>query len=173
MFTVCIYGSPVLRRKAEPISDFNAELKSFAAEMSETMVAEDGVGLASPQVGRSVRLAVVDTTGGEEPPIVLINPEISWSSKELEDYEEGCLSIPDIRLKVKRPARVSVKARDVTGKEFEILEADGLLARALQHEIDHLDGILFVDRVSPLQRQLIASKLKKLAKTSRDTPCNA
>ena len=140
---------------------------------TETMYAEDGVGLAAPQVNRSTRIIAVDATGGEGPAQVLVNPVIAWSSPEQEDYEEGCLSIPDIRLNVRRPSVVSVNAFDVNGKEIVIEKADGLLARALQHEIDHLDGILFVDRVSPLQRQLIASKLKKLAKRARDTACNA
>ncbi len=173
MFDICIYGHGVLRRKAEPIAQFDEGLKQFADEMLETMVEKDGVGLAAPQVGRSVRLAVIDASGGEEKPYVLINPVITWLSEEIIDYEEGCLSIPGIHLSVKRPARCSVRACDACGKEYRIEEADGLLARALQHEIDHLEGILFVDRVSPLQRQLVASKLKKLAKSARGTVCNA
>jgi peptide deformylase len=173
MFDICIYGNPVLRRTARPVTEFGADLKRFVREMTETMIAEDGVGLAAPQVNRSIRVVVIDTTAGEEPPVVLINPAITWSSDEQEEYEEGCLSIPDIRLSVKRPVRVSVRAQDIDGNEFAVDETDGLLARALQHEIDHLDGVMFVDRVSPLQRQLVAAKLKKLAKVSRDTSCSA
>ncbi|MBD3242974.1 MAG: peptide deformylase [Chitinivibrionales bacterium] len=173
MYDICIYGNGVLRRKAEPVEQFDENLKRFADEMLDTMVEKDGVGLAAPQVGKSVRVAVIDTSGGEEEPYVLVNPEITWMSEETEDYEEGCLSIPEIRLNVKRPARCSVRALDASGNEYRIEQADGLLARALQHEIDHLDGILFVDRVSPLQRQLVASKLKKMAKNGRGTACNA
>lgn len=173
MYDICIYGNAVLRRKAQPVKQFDESLKKFVDDMLETMVEKDGVGLAAPQIGKSVRVAVIDTSGGEEDPCVLINPEITWLSDEIEEYDEGCLSIPDIRLNVKRPARCSVRAFDASGKEYRIEQAEGLLARALQHEIDHLEGILFVDRVSPLQRQLVASKLKKMAKSSRGTACNA
>ncbi len=173
MFEIRTYGDPVLRRTAAPVEEFDPSLKRFVDEVVETMIEKDGVGLAAPQTGHSVRVAVIDTTAGEETPYVLINPRITWSSDELEEYEEGCLSIPDIRLDVTRPVSVSVRALDAEGKEYRIEKADGLLARALQHEIDHLDGIMFVDRVSPLQRQLVASKLKKLAKASRGTTCSA
>jgi peptide deformylase len=111
-----------------------------------------------------VRIAVIDPTGSGEEPFVLINPVITESCEEREDSEEGCLSIPGISLKVSRPARVTVRARNERGEEYVIENADGLLARALQHEIDHLDGILFVDRASPVARQLVAGKLKKMAK---------
>jgi len=168
MLEVTTYGDPILRKKAAAIATFDAALKTFAEEMIVAMKENDGVGLAAPQVSRSVQLAVVDASGGERPAYVLINPQIIWSSEEREDYEEGCLSVPDIRLKVNRPSRVSVKAQDVNGIEYIIDQAQGLLARALQHEIDHLNGILFVDRVSPLQHQLISGKLKKLAKEQRE-----
>ncbi|MBD3321513.1 MAG: peptide deformylase [Chitinivibrionales bacterium] len=167
MFDICIYGNPVLRKKAREISVFDDELRGFVEEMTETMKVKDGVGLAAPQVDTSVRIAVVDTTGGEQEPSVLINPRITSFSEEREDFEEGCLSIPDIRLKVNRPSRVSVTAFDIDGKQYTIENADGLLARAVQHEIDHLDGILFVDRVSPVTRQLVAGKLKKMAKSQK------
>jgi len=167
MMEIAIYGNPILRKKAEPITEFNEELREFAEEMNETMREADGVGLAAPQVSTSRRMVVIDPTGGEAEPIVFINPEITWFSEDKEDYEEGCLSVPDISLKVNRPIKVTVKALDLEGHEFTIEETGGLLARAIQHEIDHLDGILFVDRVSPLQRQLIAGKLKKLAKSNR------
>ncbi len=172
MFGICIYGTPVLRKKAVRVERFDAELKRFVEELTETMYERDGVGLAAPQVGRSVRVAVVDTTSGEQPALVLVNPVITWSSSEIVPYEEGCLSVPDIRLNVDRPASVTVEAEDADGKKHTVERAEGLLARALQHEIDHLDGILFVDRVSPLQRQLISAKLKKLAKASREQPCS-
>jgi peptide deformylase len=162
------YGDPILRKRAEEVKDISDELKGFMDRLVVDMVENDGVGLAAPQVGRSVRIVVVDITIGEQEPIVLVNPEIIWSSEETEDDEEGCLSVPDIRLKVNRPVSVTVKARDRNGAEITIERADGFYARALQHEIDHLNGILFVDRVAPIYRQLISGKLKKLAKLNRD-----
>ncbi|MBN2035241.1 MAG: peptide deformylase [Chitinispirillaceae bacterium] len=168
MFEIRIYGDPVLRKTAEPVAAFDENLKQFIEEFTQTMIEKDGVGLAANQVGTAVRIAVVDTTAGEKAPYVLINPEIIYSSQEIADEEEGCLSIPTVRLKVKRPAIVTVKALDAGGKEYVVEKAEGLLARALQHEIDHLNGILFVDRVSPLQRRLISGKLKKLAKSGDD-----
>jgi peptide deformylase len=167
MFEVVTYGNPVLRQVAEPVTVFDEQLKRFVDEMVETMYEEDGVGLAAPQVGRSIRLAVIDATAGESPPIVLINPRITWSSEEVGDYEEGCLSIPDISINVSRPVSVSVEAQDVQGTPFVIEKATGLLARALQHEFDHLEGILFVDRISALHKQLVGGKLKKMAKFTR------
>jgi peptide deformylase len=172
MFEICTYGCAVLRKKAVAVERFDEELRLFVEELTETMYERDGVGLAAPQVGRSIRVAVVDA-GSEVPELViLVNPVIVWKSDELGPYEEGCLSVPDLRLNVDRPVSVSVEAQDINGKPFTIEKAVGLKARALQHEIDHLDGIMFVDRVSPLQRQLIATKLKKMAKTARE-PCNA
>lgn len=165
MFEIRIYGDPVLRKTAQPVTVFDEALRRFIDEMTVTMREKDGVGLAANQVGEAVRVAVIDPTGGEKAPFVLINPEIVFSSKEILDEEEGCLSIPTIRLKVKRSARVSVKALDADGKAYTIENADGILARAIQHEIDHLNGIMFVDRVSPLQRRLVAGKLKKLARS--------
>ncbi len=164
MFSVCLFGDPVLRKKAIPVNSFDDKLKSFVSEMVETMVKEDGVGLAAPQVGESIRVVVIDSSGGEKDPYVLINPEKIFLSEETEVNEEGCLSLPGITLKVKRSIRVSVKALDQNGKEFIIENAEGLLARALQHEIDHLDGIMIVDHVSALQRKMLSGKLKKLAK---------
>jgi peptide deformylase len=120
--------------------------------------------LAAPQVGKSIRVVVIDPSGGEKDPYILINPEVIYLSEETEVNEEGCLSLPKITLKVRRSSRVSVKALDQTGKEFIIENAEGLLARALQHEIDHLDGIMIIDHVSALQRKMLSGKLKKLAK---------
>ena len=141
MFDIRIYGDPVLRKTAQPVTAFDEALKRFIEEMTATMREKDGVGLAANQVGQAIRVAVIDPTAGEREPFVTI------------------------RLKVKRPARVSVKASDAEGKEYTIENAEGILARAIQHEIDHLNGIMFVDRVSPLQRRLVAGKLKKLAKS--------
>jgi len=168
MFEVRIYGDPVLRKEAKAIEAFDESLQRFIDEMIETMREEDGVGLAAPQVGESIQLTVIDPTGGEKEPFVLINPEIIWYSEEKEDYEEGCLSIPGISLSLNRPSRVTVKALDRSGKPYVIENAEGLLARALQHEIDHLKGVLFVDHITPLQRSLINNKLKKMAKSTRD-----
>jgi peptide deformylase len=161
---VRIYGDPVLRKKAIPVVSFDEKLKTFVKEMIETMIEQDGVGLAAPQVGESIRLAVIDPTGGVSDPYVLINPEITYLSEEKVDTDEGCLSLPDITLKITRSVRVSVKALDENGKEYIIENAEGLLARALQHEIDHLDGLMIVDHISALQRKMISGKLKKMAK---------
>lgn len=164
MFDVRLYGDPVLRKKAIPVVSFDEKLKTFVDEMIETMVDQDGVGLAAPQVGESIRLAVIDPTGGVSDPYVLINPEITFFSDDKVDADEGCLSLPDITLKINRSVRVTVKALDENGKEYIIENAEGLLARALQHEIDHLDGLMIVDHVSALQRKMISGKLKKMAK---------
>ncbi|MBN2189415.1 MAG: peptide deformylase [Chitinispirillaceae bacterium] len=164
-FDIRIYGDPVLRKTAETVRVFDEGLQRFTKEMVEAMLEKDGVGLAANQVGRPVQCAVIDVTRGENDPLVLINPVIFFSSDDLVEEEEGCLSIPTIRLPVKRPLTVSAKAQDINGREYAIERATGLLARALQHEIDHLNGILFIDHLSPLRRRLISGALKKLAKT--------
>ena len=163
-----IYGDPILRRNAEPVTVFDDELRAFIEQMKNDMYESDGVGLAAPQVGKSIRLTLVDATAGEKEPYVLINPEIFYFSKEEEDFNEGCLSVPDITLNVRRPCVVSVRAQDESGNEYTLEEIGGLLARAIQHETDHLNGILFVDRASPVRRHLISGKLKKLAKSHRN-----
>jgi peptide deformylase len=163
MFDIVLYGDPVLRKKAKPVTVFDSALRDFLEAMMQTMMERDGVGLAAPQVGDSRRIVVIDTTKGEAPPMVLVNPEFTFKSKELEEREEGCLSFPDLHLDIKRPAVVSVKACDGNGREFTVEKADGLLARALQHEIDHCDGLLIIDQVSLLQRKLLSGKLKKIS----------
>lgn len=168
MQRIRIYGDPVLRKTAVTVDKFDDALQTFIDDMIETMVVEDGVGLAANQVGEPLRVAVIDTTGGEESPIVLINPEITERSEEIIEADEGCLSLPGISLPVKRPAEVTVTALDRNGQPFTVNKAGGLLARALQHEIDHLNGILFIDHVSSLQRTMISGKLKKMAKTGSD-----
>lgn len=168
MLEMHYYGDPVLRKKAVPVEKFDEELQGFVDELIETMEYEDGVGLAATQVGICRRIAVINATGGQEQTYVLINPEIVYSSQEKEDYDEGCLSIPGITLSVNRPCVVSVKAQDAKGQQYLIENAQGLLARALQHEIDHLNGIMFVDHVSPLQRSLINGKLKKISRAQRE-----
>ncbi len=156
------YPDPILQRPSEPVSEFNDELRTLVDDMFESMYAAHGIGLAAPQVGVSKRLTVIDLSFQKTPEdkIVLINPEIIV--REGKQYgDEGCLSLPDIHEKVSRANRVTVRAQDVEGKWFEI-EGDDLLARAFQHEIDHLDGVLFIFRVSALKRDLILRRIRKL-----------
>jgi len=160
---ILIIGDPILTKKAEPVAVVDEETVRLARDMVETVHAAPGVGLAAPQVGVGKRVIVVDLSVGEREDDlhVLINPEIS--AKEGEAVcEEGCLSVPDIREKVVRPYRVKVKGLDLRGRPVEV-EGEDLLARALCHEIDHLDGILFVDKLSALKRKLIKNKFKKSA----------
>ena len=156
------YGDPTLRRRADPVVEFDAGLEAFVAEMFECMYREAGLGLAAPQVGRSRRVFVVAVAeeGSERVRRAFVNPVIVEQEGRIV-AEEGCLSIPGLRADVKRFARVVVEARDERGQPFRV-EAEGLLARALQHETDHLDGILFVDRLSPIQRKLLEGKLRKI-----------
>ena len=158
------YPEPVLERPAEPVTEFDEELRKLVDNMFESMYAAKGIGLAAPQVALSKRITVIDLSFKEKPAekLVLINPEIVL--REGKQYEEeGCLSLPDIREKVSRAAKVKVRAQDVKGEWFE-LDGEELLARAFQHEIDHLDGILFFKRVSALKRDLILRKIRKLQK---------
>jgi peptide deformylase len=164
------YGDPVLKKTAVPVEAFDEGLAELASGMVEAMRLKDGVGLAAPQVGVPLRLFVVDASeeGEEGEPYVVVNPEFVYLSDEKAECEEGCLSLPGISLKVVRHARVSVKARNERGEEYLIENAEGLLSRALQHENDHLNGILLIDRVSPVQRGLLRSKLKKIQEKARD-----
>jgi peptide deformylase len=158
------YPDPVLAKRGEPVTVFDADLKKLVDEMFDSMYAAQGIGLAAPQINISKRITVIDISFQKTPEdkIVLINPEIlDREGKQVE--EEGCLSLPDIREKVARSSWVKVKAQDVTGKWIEV-EGEELLARALQHEIDHLDGILFIDHLSRLKRDLVQRKIKKLQK---------
>ncbi|MBS1821800.1 MAG: peptide deformylase [Acidobacteria bacterium] len=158
------YPDPVLAKRGEPVTVFDDKLKTLVEEMFESMYAAQGIGLAAPQIGLSQRLTVIDVSFKKNPEekIVLINPEIV--EREGEQYEEeGCLSLPDIRDKVKRAAKVKVRAQNTDGEWFEI-EGEELLSRAFQHEIDHLDGILFIDRLSRLKKDLTVRKIKKLIK---------
>jgi peptide deformylase len=158
------YPDPILSKRGEPVKAFDDKLKTLVEEMFESMYAAQGIGLAAPQIGISQRLTVIDISFKKNPEekIVLINPEIvQREGKQFE--EEGCLSLPEIREKVRRAARVKVKAQDVNGKWFEI-DGEELLARAFQHEIDHLDGILFIDHLSRLKRDLVKSKIRKMQK---------
>ena len=158
------YPDPVLAKPGMPITVFDAKLKTLVEEMFESMYAAQGIGLAAPQISISQRLTVIDCSFKKNPEekIVLINPEIiDREGKQVE--EEGCLSLPDIREKVQRAAWVKVKAQNVDGEWFEV-EGEELLARAMQHEIDHLDGVLFIDRLSRLKRDLVLRKIKKMQK---------
>jgi peptide deformylase len=158
------YPDPILAKRGAPVTVFDENLKTLVEEMFESMYAAQGIGLAAPQIGFSQRLTVIDISFKKDPEakIVLINPEIV-EREGTQFEEEGCLSLPEIRDKVKRAARVKVRAQDVDGKWFE-MEGEELLARAFQHEIDHLDGVLFIDRLSRLKRDLIKRKIKKLQK---------
>lgn len=159
------YGQPVLEQRADEVTEFDTpDLHQLVDDMFESMYAARGVGLAAPQIGIGRRIAVIDLTTGEDPAqkIVLINPEIV-SREGSQTGEEGCLSIPTFREPVTRAQKVIVRAKDATGKEFEVTGED-LLARALQHETDHLNGTLYISYVSPLKRDLIRRKIRKLQK---------
>jgi peptide deformylase len=156
------YPEPVLSQPGEPITEFNAELKKLAADMFETAYAEQGIGLAAPQVGASKRMTVIDLSMGKDAKdkLVLINPEIISQEGKLYE-EEGCLSFPEIREKVVRAAKVRIRAQDLNGRWFE-MDGDDLLARCMQHEIDHLDGMLFIFRMSGLKRDMALRKIRKM-----------
>ncbi len=156
-----IMGDPVLRQKAEPLQAVDDEIRRLIKDMFETMYEADGVGLAAPQVGVSQRIIVVDPHEQDVKPFGLVNPVIVQSTDDVERGEEGCLSIPGLKDIVERPAAVVVEALDGDGKPVRI-EAEGLLARVLQHEVDHLDGVLFIDRVSPLKRKMLLKRWQKV-----------
>lgn len=156
------FPEPVLSRRADEVTVFDPGLETLVEEMFASMYAAQGIGLAAPQIGLGKRLTVIDVSFQKDPKdkLVLINPEVvELRGKQVE--EEGCLSLPEIREKVQRAAWVKVRAQDVKGKTFEI-EGEELLARALQHEIDHLDGVLFIDRISRLKRELVMRKIRKM-----------
>jgi len=159
------YGDPVLEKPAQPIAEFNTpELDQLVADMFETMYAGKGLGLAGPQVGVSQRLTVIDTSQGQDESkrLVLINPEII-AREGSQVGEEGCLSIPGFREQVKRANKVKIRAKNAQGETVEH-EGEELMARAMQHEVDHLNGILFLSHLSPLKRDLIRRKIRKLQK---------
>ncbi|RPI07603.1 MAG: peptide deformylase [Acidobacteriales bacterium] len=165
IYPVVKFGNPVLEQPAETIREFDTpELHKLIEDMFETMYAARGVGLAAPQIAISRRIAVLDISGGEGPPqkLVLINPEII-SNEGKQVTEEGCLSVPGYREPVRRGAKVTVRAQNVKGEPFEIT-GEELLARALQHELDHLNGRLYLSRLSPLKRDLIRRRIRRLQK---------
>jgi peptide deformylase len=156
-----LLGSAVLRQPAAEIAGIDDELRALASDMFDTMYAAEGIGLAGPQVGVSRRIVVVDLNDEQHPRFVMINPRLIERSAEREKGEEGCLSIPGVSAVVDRPARVVVEALDLEGRPVRI-EGDGLLGRCLQHEIDHLDGILFIDHLSALKRSMLLKKYRQL-----------
>jgi peptide deformylase len=166
---ILIAPDTLLKTRAKPVAaGHDGLVRGLVPRMFATMYAAPGIGLAAPQVGQSLRLAVIDLMANDKPsPIVLINPEIVASSTETATREEGCLSLPNQYADVTRPARVKVRFLDQAGIRQEI-EADGLLSACLQHEIDHLDGVLFVDRISALKRNMILRRLAKEQRGKRD-----
>lgn len=164
IYSIVKYGDAILERPTAAITKFDAELKELTEDMFASMYAAQGVGLAAPQIGKNLRITVVDVTAGKNPEakIVLVNPEIIHAEGEKRE-EEGCLSLPGFRGYVVRPQFVTVKAQNAKGEVFEIRGED-LLARAFCHEIDHLNGILFIQHLSMLKRDLIRRKIKKLRK---------
>jgi peptide deformylase len=164
IYPIVKYGDPVLEKPGATVKTFDASLEELSEDMFASMYAAQGVGLAAPQVGKGIRLAVVDVSNGKNPEakIVLVNPEIIHAEGEVRE-EEGCLSIPGFRGYVVRPQFVTVKAQNLRGEPFEI-RGENLLARAFCHEIDHLAGVLFLQHLSMLKRDLIKRKIKKLRK---------
>jgi len=158
---------PILKKKAEPVDEVTDEIRTLLDDMVDTMYDAPGIGLAAPQVGVLKRVIVIDVTDeGEEPfAYKMVNPEVIWESEELSLYEEGCLSVPQSFSEVERPSEVKVKYLDEHGIPHEI-EADGLLATCVQHEIDHLEGTLFIDHISRIKRSIIMRKLNKMKKSA-------
>lgn len=156
-----LLGSPLLRARAEEVTEFDAALRDLVRAMFRTMYRARGQGLAGPQVGVLRRIVVIDLPHEDSPALVLINPRIVERGDETRKFEEGCLSIPGVSALVERATRVVVEAFDAAGEPFR-LEAEGDLADCVQHEVDHLDGVLYIDHLSPLQRQLVLSRYRKL-----------
>ena len=156
------YPEPGLEQKCERVETFDEKLRQLATDMLETMYAAPGIGLAAPQVGENIRLLVIDVTSGHEDghQLILVNPEVAEAEGRQRE-EEGCLSLPGITAVVERPKTVVVKGQDLDGNPMEI-RGEELMARVLCHEIDHLDGILYLDRISPLKRDLLKRKIRKL-----------
>lgn len=165
---ILIVPDPRLKKECEPVTEVNDEIRQLLSDMLETMYAAPGIGLAAPQIGVMKRVVVMDVSDDKDKPepLKLINPEIIWESEDTSIYQEGCLSIPDQYADVERPIEVGVRYLDENGKEQEI-EADGLLSTCIQHEVDHLDGILFTDYLSALKRNMILKKVQKLQKTKK------
>ncbi|WP_108501874.1 peptide deformylase [Paracoccus indicus] len=162
--TILIHPDPRLKKVAEPIARITPEIETLAADMLATMYDAPGIGLAAPQIGVGARIFVMDATRdpeAERAPIVMVNPQITWTSEALNTYDEGCLSIPDQYADVTRPAELRMEWLGLDGKTHE-QDFDGLWATCAQHELDHLDGILFIDHLSAIKRQMITRKMVKL-----------
>ena len=169
VLTILEYPDPRLRTRAKPVVTVDARIRTLIEDMFETMYAAPGIGLAAIQIGVPKRVVTMDLAKKDDPaePLVFINPEIVWSSDEKATYEEGCLSIPEYYEEVERPKSVRVKFLDREGKPQE-MEADGLLSTCLQHEIDHINGVLFIDHISKLKRDRIVKKFTKAAKRAAE-----
>ena len=157
---IILYPHAVLRARAAKVAAIDENIRRLAGQMRETMLNESGVGLAAPQIGKSLRLLVADVSAGRDEPIALANPVITAHSKEQASAEEGCLSVPGMRELVRRPARVTVCGIGMSGEKIT-LQCEGMLAVCMQHEIDHLDGILFFDHLSRLKRERLLAKYRK------------
>ncbi|ATZ62007.1 MULTISPECIES: peptide deformylase [Acinetobacter] len=163
LLPILSFPDPRLRTIAKPVDAVTDEIRQLAADMFETMYEAPGIGLAATQVDQHIQLIVMDLSENKDQPMVFINPKITPLTEETFSYEEGCLSVPQIYDKVERPSRVKIEAIDLDGKAFE-LEADELLAVCIQHEMDHLNGKLFVDYLSPLKRQRAREKVEKVVR---------
>lgn len=163
LLPILSFPDPRLRTVAKPVEEVTDEIRQLASDMLETMYEAPGIGLAASQVDRHIQLIVMDLSEEKNQPMVFINPKITPLTDETQAYEEGCLSVPQIYDKVNRPSRVKIEALNLDGEAFEI-EADGLLAVCIQHEMDHLSGKLFVDYLSPLKRQRAREKVEKLTR---------
>ncbi len=168
---IVLLPDPILYATSKAVERFDDPLRRFAADMLETMYEAPGIGLAAVQVGEPVRLLVADVSGKDEEkrPLIIVNPEIVARSDETSVYEEGCLSIPDYYAEVERPASVTIAYQDAHGHRHELV-AEGLLATCLQHEIDHLNGVLFIDHISRLKREMVIRKFRKMARERAEKP---
>lgn len=166
---IITYPNPILRKKAQPLTEINKEVYQKVEEMMELMYQADGVGLAAPQVGWSARLFIIDVNGDRYEDKVFINPTILEEAGEL-NKEEGCLSLPGITSKVIRAQKIKARAYNLKGQKIEI-EVDGLAARAWQHEMDHLNGTLFIDKISPASRLAISHQLKEFERSYKGKDC--
>ena len=180
---LCLYNEPILRQKGKPVETFDQSLKDLAMEMAVLMEEENGIGIAAQQVGLDRQFCVVDVRGAEEAflceidgkpqppdlvmPLYLANPEIAKNSSTKTVFEEGCLSLPEIRGEVERPGEIEIRYQDLNGNSHQ-LRADGILARCIQHEVDHLNGVLFIDHLSSAELKKQEKKLKRLRRETRD-----
>jgi len=160
-YTILTYPDPRLRQVSQPVTEITEEIRAQILALFPAMYEDNGIGLAAPQVGWHARIFVVNVSGEPQDELAFVNPEITDRSGGMWSFEEGCLSLPGIRGKVKRERNITLRGTDLDGNPIE-LEADGLVARCILHEYDHLDGVLFIDRLSPAKRQSIKRKLREL-----------